>query len=438
MAVKATPALLRTLNQGALIQRLRSEGPSSRAQLARDTGMSKPTVSQALAELESAGLVRPVGPAAPSRGRTAMLYEPDPTAGYVVGIDIGRAWIRVAVADLSGEILARSDSANRARTAGAVVRSVAKEARAAVKQAGIGWKRVVHTVVGSPGVFDPATGRLWHAPHLPDWSKPGLADELRDALTPSTAIDNDANLAAVGERDFGRGRDARSFVYVELGTGLGVGIVIDGELHRGARGAAGEVGYIPWPGQAATSERGRLEEATSAAAVVEAARQEGMRGELTAKAVFDSARSGNQKALRAVGVEADRIALLLATIGAVVDPEFIVLGGGIGGSADLLRPRVEQQLHELTPLETRVEESELGQDAIVLGAIATALGTAREIVFEERLPGGLGWWAGTIETTRPRRPVLKSTVPAARAKSVSSLPMPTPSPGLKRVPRWRT
>src|SRR3954449_12271760 len=314
MGVKATPALLRTLNQGALMQRLHDGGPVSRAQLARETGLSKPTVSQALAELEAAGLVRAVGPSAPARGRTAMLYEPDPTAGYVVGIDIGRAWIRVAVADLAGAIRARSDTRNRARTAGAVVRSAAREARAAVKQAGIGWKRVVHTVVGSPGVFDPATGRLWHAPNLPDWSKPGLAAELRDALTPSMTIDNDANLAAVGERDFGRGRDARSFVYLELGTGLGIGIVIDGEIYRGARGAAGEVGYIPWPdeGASARSERGRLEEATSAAAVVTSAREAGMRGELTAKAVFDAARGGNTKALRAIDGEAVRIAHLLA------------------------------------------------------------------------------------------------------------------------------
>jgi predicted NBD/HSP70 family sugar kinase len=316
-----------------------------------------------------------------------MLYEPDPTAGYVLGIDIGRAWIRVAVADLAGTVVARRDTPNRARTAAAVVRTVAREARAAVKDADVGWKRVVHTVVGSPGVFDPSTGRLWHAPNLPDWSKPGLADELRAALTPSTAIDNDANLAAVGERDFGRGRDARSFVYVELGTGLGVGIVIDGELHRGARGAAGEVGYIPWPGEGdgVHSERGRLEEATSAAAVVAAARDAGMRGDISAKDVFDAAREGNAKALKAVDVEAERIALLLATISAVVDPEFVVLGGGIGGSADLLRPRIEKRLAEMTPLETHIEESELGSDAIVVGAVATALDTARELVFTERL-----------------------------------------------------
>jgi predicted NBD/HSP70 family sugar kinase len=116
-----------------------------------------------------------------------------------------------------------------------------------------------------------------------------------------------------------------------------------------------------------------------------------MRGELTAKDVFDAARSGDKRAMAAVETTADRVALLLATITAVVDPEFAVLGGGIGGSADLLVPRVEERLKRLTPLETRIEASELGQDAILLGAIATALETARELVFTARLgPRGGG------------------------------------------------
>ena len=134
-----TPALLRTLNQRALLERLRRDGPLSRADLARRSGLSKPTVSQALAGLEEAGLVRAVGPAAPSRGRTGMLYEPDPTAGYVVGIDIGRAWIRVAVADLAGTVAGRSDTRNRARSAENVVRTAATQARAVVAEAGVRW-----------------------------------------------------------------------------------------------------------------------------------------------------------------------------------------------------------------------------------------------------------------------------------------------------------
>src|SRR3954468_5924252 len=206
MEVKATPALLRTMNQGALLQRLRDHGPVSRAQRARDTGLSKPTVSQALAELEQAGLVRRVGPAAPSRGRTAMLYEPDPSAGYVVGIDIGRSWIRVAAADLSGAIVARREERNTARSATSLVQRVGALAHEVVAAAGLTWAQVVHTVVGGPGVFDPETGRLRHAPNLPGWSRPGLVDALREALSTSIALDNDANLAAIGERNYGRGR----------------------------------------------------------------------------------------------------------------------------------------------------------------------------------------------------------------------------------------
>src|SRR3954471_13808531 len=195
-----TPRLLRAINERALLEALRRAGPASRPQLARIAGLSKPTVSQALGNLESAGLVRPVGPASPSVGRTAMLYEVDPTAGYVVGIDIGRAWIRIAAADLSGEIVARRDERTRARSGSALVRSVAAVAHEVVEAAGLTWKQVAHTVVGGPGVFDPDSDRLRHAPNLPGWSRPGVMSSLREALPPTVTLDNDANLAAVGER----------------------------------------------------------------------------------------------------------------------------------------------------------------------------------------------------------------------------------------------
>src|SRR5919108_1678636 len=276
------PRLLRAINERALLETLRRVGPSSRPQLARLAGLSKPTVSLALANLETAGLVRPVGPSTPSLGRSAMLYEVDPTAGYVVGIDIGRAWIRVAAADLAGEIVARRDERNRARGASALVESVATVAHEVVAAAGLTWKRVAHTVVGGPGVFDPESDRLRHAPNVPGWSRPGVMSSLRDALPPTVALDNDANLAAVGERSYGSGRDARTFVYVSVGTGVGMGVIIDGELYRGAHGAAGEVGYLPLgddeTGGRDARRRGLMEEAASADAVVRTAKGLGKSG----------------------------------------------------------------------------------------------------------------------------------------------------------------
>jgi predicted NBD/HSP70 family sugar kinase len=386
-----TPRLLRAHNERALLECLRSAGPSSRPGLARIAGLSKPTVSQALANLESVGLVRPVGPASPSLGRTAMLYEVDPTAGYVVGIDIGRAWIRAAAADLSGEIVARRDERNRARSGSALVRSVAAVAHEVVEAAGLTWKQVAHTVVGGPGVFDPDSDRFRHAPNVPGWSRPGVMSELREALPPTVALDNDANLAAVGERSYGSGRDARTFVYVSVGTGIGMGVIIDGELYRGAHGAAGEVGYLPLgedgPGDAAGRDarrRGILEEAASADAVVRTAKRLGMQGATSAKRVFAAARAGDELALAAVDAEAQRLALVVGTVAAIVDPEFVLLGGGVGSNIDLLRPPLERRLGELTPLAPPVAEGELGQDAIVLGAVASALDTARDLVFEQR------------------------------------------------------
>ena len=319
-----------------------------------------------------------------------MLYEVDPTAGYVVGVDIGRAWIRVAAADLSGEIVARRDERNRARSATALVKSVGEVAHDVVAAAGLTWERVAHTVVGGPGVFDPDSDRLSLAPNVPGWSRPGVMSTLREALPPTVTLDNDANLAAVGERTYGSGRDARTFVYVSVGTGIGMGVIIDGELYRGAHGAAGEVGYLPLgaegdePAGPDAKRRGILEEAASADAVVRTAKRLGMAGATSAKRVFAAARGGDELALAAVEAEADRLALVVGTVAAIIDPEFVLLGGGIGSNIDLLRPPLERRLAELTPLAPPVAEGELGPDATVLGAVASALDTARDLVFEQR------------------------------------------------------
>lgn len=175
---------LRSNNEWLLLERLRTGGPSSRAQLARDTGLSKPTVSAALATLEQAGLVREAGLLAPERGRIAVLYEPDPTAGHVLGIDIGRARLRVALADLAGGIVTRQDVPNRGRTANAVADAVIAAARTATAEAGLGPADVVHAAIGSPGVWDETEQRVQYAPNLPG-SRPGWRPGSACTTTPT-------------------------------------------------------------------------------------------------------------------------------------------------------------------------------------------------------------------------------------------------------------
>ncbi|MFG2122568.1 ROK family protein [Streptomyces sp. NPDC048710] len=372
---------LRSANERLLLDRLRHAGAASRAQLARETGLSKPTVSSALASLAAAGLVHEVGTHAPERGRVAVLYAPDPAAGYALGVDIGRSWLRVALADLDGTVVARSDVRNPARGADALADLVVGTARQVVANSGVNPAEVVHGVVGTPGVYDEKQRRVRYAMHLPGWGRAGLLDRLRGELGIPLEVHNDANLAALGEYTYGVGAGSRLFAYILIGTGLGMGVVSEGRLFTGAHGLAGEIGFLPWPGRQKPE---RLEDAVSGVAVVEAARHFGMRGQLTAKAVFDAARQGNTAAVQAVELEGERIAHTVAAAAAVLDPDLVVLGGGVGHSVDLLLRPVREHLRTLTPLRPKLAPSRLGEDAVLLGAVATALGTAREMVFEHR------------------------------------------------------
>jgi predicted NBD/HSP70 family sugar kinase len=412
--------VLRSYNERVLLDALRAAGSTSRAELARSTGLSKPTVSAALANLERAGLVRPTGEVSrgQGRGRAAVLYTADPTAGYVIGVDVGREWLRAAAADLDGTVVGRRDTPNTARTAQAMVTDAARLARSVAAETGLDWSQVVHTVVGSPGVTDPGTHRVRYAVNLPGWGRSGLFERLHAELGTGLDVMNDANLAALGEYALGAGQGSRLFAYLWVGTGLGAGVVADGKLFRGGHGAAGEIGYLPMfplpadAGEAlghggdpraagpqsltrgaagaataaASARGGPMEDAVCADAVVALARSLGMPEATTrsARDVFAAARAGDATALRVVEREGARLAHAVAALAAVLDPELVVLGGGVGRNGDLLLAPLRAGLRDLTPLRPRVVGSALGDDAELLGAVARAAEAARERVFDMR------------------------------------------------------
>ena len=380
-----TPAGMRALNQRAVLDRLRRDGPSTRPQIAKDTGLSKPTVGQALLDLERHGLVRPVGRTTAGPGRSAMVYEPNPAAAHVLGIDIGRERIRAAVSDLAGSVIARVDDRNKCRSADALVRTVHELAVRTVTDAGLDLADMITKVVGSPGVPDPRGRGMHHAPNLPGWERKGLLDELEAVLGPGLVVENDANLAAVGEHEYGVAQGIGVFVCVTVGTGIGMGIIIDGQLFRGAHGAAGEVGYLPHPeSEVDPRVRGRLEDVAAANSVVERAKRQGLTQVRSAREVFGLAKSGDERALEVVHDEAERLAYLVAAVSAVLDPELVVLGGGVGTNADMLQEPMELVLRRTTPLVPRIVAGQLGDGAVLSGAIAMGLTSARELVFERR------------------------------------------------------
>ena len=397
---------LRVNNERVLLERLRATGAASRAELARVTGISKPTVSAALGNLEKAGLVRETGEMAVTsgRGRSAVLYEVNPTAGYVVGIDIGRSRIRVALADLEGAICGRREVRNRVESADGpepIVATATQLAREVVAEAGLEWSQVVHTAVGTPGVFDPASEEVRYAGSLPGWGRSGVIESLRQELGTELSVHNDANLAAFGEYVFGAGQGCPLLVFLMVGTGIGAGIVVGGRLFAGTNGAAGEIGYLPYPpgregdgddepgpsrsSQEAYYQRGMLDAAAGGSAVTALAVEAGLPAPRGPKEVFDAARDGDSAALAAVRTEATRLAHAIAAIAAMIDPALVILGGGVGDNTDLLLGPLGEALATLTPLRPPIVGSALGGDAVLIGAIATALGTARELVFEGRL-----------------------------------------------------
>jgi predicted NBD/HSP70 family sugar kinase len=381
------------MNERAVFERIRQLGPVSRPQLAQATGLSKPTISLALADLERWGLVRPVGHRSGNTGRAAVLYEIRPEAGWVIAIDVGRSWIRLAVANLAGEVVARRSEKSQAGSSRTLVAQIIKLARALAGDAGVGYDRVTFTVIGSPGFVDRRSGTIRLAPNLAGWGDPGVLKTLRERLGSNFTIENDVKLATLGEQAHGQGKGIPNFAFVSIGTGIGMGIVIEGRLYHGWRGAAGEIGFLPL-GQtdgASTSgvhRRGWLESVAAADGVVANARPLGMGSRVTAKQVFEAARRGERAALEVVRIEAEHLARAVAALTSVIDPELVVLGGGIGGNGDLLIKPIEKRLGELLHLPPpKIVVSSLGDDAVVLGALATALATARERVFARAVGG---------------------------------------------------
>lgn len=380
----ARPQLIRAINEQVLLDHIRRSGPLSRAELARITGLSKPTVSLALVNIERAGLVHATGQRTGVPGPAAILYEVRPDAGFILGLDVGRQFLRGAVADLAGTVRSRLSVRTKAVNAPARVQELADLATTLLDDAGIAASQLTQTVIGSPGVYDPKLDTLTLTGRLSGWDSPTVLAALRDEFGPTLMIENDVDAAALAERVHGHGRDVNSFAFVSVGTGIGMGLVLGGRLHRGAHGVAGEISYLPFTEGSGSDvrdvrKRGSFDASASAAAVVRAARRAGVRGGSSAEKVFAAAARGDPVAAEIVAEEALLVAKAVCTVIAVVDPELIVLGGGIGQAPGFLEAVVDQ-LRPLAPVLPEVKASVLGTDTVVAGCIAAGLDRAWHLV----------------------------------------------------------
>ena len=357
-------------------------GPISRAKIARLTHISKQTASEVVRELEAAGWIRVHGQARGAVGRTALTYEIRPDAAYVAGIDLGGTQLRMAIANLASAVVAEAFEATAPAGGHAVVEQIASVGARLAREAGIDRNLIRLVVVGTPGVLDVATGSIKLAPNIPDFDKIDVVGLLRDTLGSDVIIENDVNVGAIGERWLGRARGLDTFGYIALGTGLGLGIVSNGEIIRGAHGSAGEISNLPLGGDPfdpANRLHGTLEAAVGSAGITRRYVEAGGAPGLTVRDLFDRM-ADDDAARQAIDETARLLALAVVSVAATIDPQMVVFGGSIGGRAELVEA-VRKHLALLMTTPVEIAAGELGNRAGLAGALAIGINNIHNALF---------------------------------------------------------
>jgi predicted NBD/HSP70 family sugar kinase len=377
---KAVPALLRALNERTVLDAVRASGPTSRAEVARRTGISRPTVSLVLRSLLEDGLVRETThePGSPHYG--AVYYEADPEAAVVLGVDFGSRAVRTALCDLGGGVRAREEIRSR----GSVeerIDALASSARSLLRTSKLPGHLLENAVVALPAVVSPADGRV-SAPDLPGLGASNLREQLEHALGVPVTLENDVNLAAVAEQRRGVAQDVADFAFLLVGAGLGAAVMLDRKLHRGHNGNAGELDAV---------RNGRSDDVDPcAASITQLVAELAVGKESVLEPPFDvqellaAADAGDAVGVAVVEEAARRIALHVLPLAATLDLPLVVLGGSVGANAALLEP-VRRHLADWLPFPPpRIEVSALGEAAVIEGALAAGVDSAVEHLFQRR------------------------------------------------------
>jgi predicted NBD/HSP70 family sugar kinase len=375
-----TPSLLRELNDRAALDLLLRGGMLTRSQISDHTGVSKVTVSQVLARLEERGLVTVVGEQAGNRGPNAALYSVVPSSAYVAGLYMDMDLVSAAVADVTGRWVA--DVSVNPNGAGDPVELVRGVIERACVSAGVDLARLSALVIGSPGVVDPRTGDPQLAVNLPAWHE-GALDALRGVLHKPVVIENDVNLAAMAEQAAGAAAGAGDFVLVWLGGGLGLATILGGRLHRGAAGAAGEIGYLPLHGAPLHTDirhpaSGGFQSLAGGAAVRALAARHGFAAATAAEAVQAAVSAPAAESAAFLDDLAQRVAVGVASVCVVLDPGLVVLGGEVGrAGGTVLADRVAAGVAAICPARPRVVPTGVPAEPVLRGAMLAAVDQAR-------------------------------------------------------------
>lgn len=365
---------LGTAGSGEVLRLLLDGRPRTRAELIDLSGLARSTVTGRIEELVAAGLVVPSGEAASTGGRPPARFRFNPSARLILAADVGATHLSVALTDLTGDILDRATMPlNIAEGPEAVLSAVARTGRALLKKARRSVDDLAGTGVGLPGPVEHSTGRPNHPPIMPGWDSYDVVGRLSRELAGPVLVDNDVNIMALGEHAT-EYADVEHLLFVKVATGIGAGVISGGRLHRGAQGAAGDIGHIQTPGHTELCRCGNsgcLEAIASSAAI---AAQLGAQG---SRDIIELVRAGDTAATQAVRQAGREIGTVLAACVSLLNPSVIVVGGSLSQAGDSLLAGIREAIYARSlPLATtdlRVVTSRSGQDAALRGAATLVL-----------------------------------------------------------------
>jgi glucokinase-like ROK family protein len=393
MRQTGTVSLLRSINRSAILDLIRENSPIARSQIAQQLAISLPTVMRIVDELIAEDLVHSHGSAEFTGGRPRPLLEFNGQAYAVVGVDLGGTKMFGTLADLNGSVQHEVYIPHGEAGTDDCLERLCELIERLLDAPRPPGQRVRGVGVGVPAITLTPEGIVTWAPSL-GWRDLPLKKILADRFAMPVVVENDVNLAALGEWGFGAGRGTQNMVCIAVGTGIGAGIIIGGALYTGHNQAAGEIGYLPPSREylgCCFDQFGALENLASGPGIAARARQlleqEGLSvptEELSAEDVFNAARRGEAWARQVVGDTVDYLSLAIAGVSSLLNPELVILGGGVARSADLLIEPILGRLQGVVPFVPRLVASSLGRRAATMGAIMLVLHATTGYVVAQR------------------------------------------------------
>ncbi len=371
-----TASEMRGINRSAVLETIRREGPIARTTIASSLNISLPTVMRIVDTLTDEGFVRAQGATEWCGGRRRPLLEFNADGNVVLGVDMGGTQLYGAISEIGGRILGEAVMERDGASGEECYDLLTKLIDDLLARPALKGRRVRGIGVGAPGITRHREGIVKWAYAL-NWSEFPLKTRLNERYKLPITVDNDVNLGALGELWFGVGQNAQNMILITIGAGIGAGIIIDGTLYRGSNEASGEIGHMI-PGRQFLGKSyvdfGVLESVASATGIIKRARAiKTEAGTLSSEGVFEAAGKGQRWALDLVDETVDYLTIAIANLSVSFDPELIVLGGALTPYGGMLAQAISKRLQGTIPSPPRLEVSNLGLRATVMGAIVTVL-----------------------------------------------------------------